>query len=114
MDVRKLISRQCTPASAGSSWDDGRCRVFKDTGGAPARRSRPMCIDNIAPKVERDGITFVRDAVTRVRALKAKGEGKPLWLWGGGNLFRQLADDRLVGWPRSRYHPRSFWAVAFP
>jgi dihydrofolate reductase len=31
-----------------------------------------------------------------VRTLKASGEGKPLWLWGGGNLFRQLAEAGLV------------------
>jgi dihydrofolate reductase len=45
---------------------------------------------------KRDGVTFSRDAVPHVRALKAAGDGKPLWLWGGGELFRQLAEAGLV------------------
>lgn len=48
------------------------------------------------PEGERNGVTFSRDAVSHVRALKAAGDGKPLWLWGGGDLFRQLADAGLV------------------
>lgn len=47
------------------------------------------------PEGERDGITFARDAVTHVRGLK-KVDGKPLWLWGGGELFRELAGAGLV------------------
>jgi dihydrofolate reductase len=38
----------------------------------------------------------VRDAVSHVRELKNAGETKPLWLWGGGDLFRQLAKAGLV------------------
>lgn len=44
---------------------------------------------------ERDGVTFSRDAVSHVRRLKAS-DGKPLWLWGGGELFRELAAADLV------------------
>jgi dihydrofolate reductase len=47
------------------------------------------------PEGERDGITFAKDAVTHVRALK-QVDGKPLWLWGGGELFRELAAAGLV------------------
>ena len=47
------------------------------------------------PEGERDGVTFVRDAVPHVRTLK-EADGKPLWLWGGGELFRQLAEAKLV------------------
>jgi dihydrofolate reductase len=47
------------------------------------------------PEGERDGVTFARDAVSHVRGLK-RAEGKPLWLWGGGDLFRQLAGAGLV------------------
>ena len=47
------------------------------------------------PEGERDGVTFANDAVRHVRALKA-AEGKPLWLWGGGELFRELAAAGLV------------------
>jgi dihydrofolate reductase len=45
---------------------------------------------------ERDGVIFVRDAESHVRALKQSANGKPLWLWGGGELFRQLAAAGLV------------------
>ena len=48
------------------------------------------------PPGERQGKTFVQDAVTHVRQLKAEGPEKPLWLWGGGELFRELAAADLV------------------
>jgi dihydrofolate reductase len=48
------------------------------------------------PEGERDGVTFSRDAVTHVRMLKEKADGKPLWLWGGGELFGDLANAGLV------------------
>lgn len=47
------------------------------------------------PDGERDGMTFARDAVAHVRQLKAS-EGKPIWLWGGGGLFGELARAGLV------------------
>jgi dihydrofolate reductase len=33
--------------------------------------------------------------VAHVRKLK-RADGKPLWLWGGGQLFRRLAEAGLV------------------
>jgi dihydrofolate reductase len=48
------------------------------------------------PEGTQKNVTFARDAVSHVRALKAESDGKPLWLWGGGDLFRQLAEARLV------------------
>lgn len=48
------------------------------------------------PEGVRDGVTFVRDAASHVRALKHSSEDKPLWLWGGGDLFRHLAEAGLV------------------
>lgn len=47
------------------------------------------------PEGERDGATFVHDAVPHVRMLK-QADGKTLWLWGGGLLFRDLAAAGLV------------------
>ena len=47
------------------------------------------------PEGERKGVVFARDAVSHVRDLK-KADGKPLWLWGGGELFRELAQAGLV------------------
>jgi dihydrofolate reductase len=48
------------------------------------------------PEGERGGVTFVREAVPHVRALKERPDARPLWLWGGGDLFRQLATAGLV------------------
>ena len=47
------------------------------------------------PEGERDGITFVREAIPHIRSLR-EGDGKPLWLWGGGQLFRDVAAAGLV------------------
>jgi dihydrofolate reductase len=48
------------------------------------------------PEGSRNGVTFTRDAVPHIRALKAEAATKPLWLWGGGDLFRALATAGLV------------------
>jgi dihydrofolate reductase len=48
------------------------------------------------PPGERNGRNFVQDAVAHVRQLKGEGPEKPLWLWGGGELFRELAAADLV------------------
>lgn len=62
----------------------------------PEERGLPTYVySRSLPEGERDGVTFVRDAVPHVRTLK-EGNGKPLWLWGGGELFRQLAEAKLV------------------
>jgi dihydrofolate reductase len=71
--------------------------VFVTTGGAPPSRPMPTYVySRSLPEGERDGITFARDAVAHVRQLTASAESKPLWLWGGGTLFRELADAGLV------------------
>src|SRR5690606_12982699 len=57
----------------------------------------PICVcSRSLPEGERDGVTFVRDAAAHVRALKAGPDEKPIWLWGGGTLFRSLAEAGLV------------------
>ena len=70
--------------------------VFAATGGAPGPALPTYVYSTTLPEGERGGISFHRDAVRHVRSLKASGAGKPLWLWGGGNLLRELADARLV------------------
>ena len=69
--------------------------VFVSTGGAQGVSLPAYVYSRSLPEGERDGITFVRDAVPHVRSLK-ETDGKPLWLWGGGELFRQLAEAGLV------------------
>jgi dihydrofolate reductase len=71
-------------------------QVFGATGGAPGPAMPTYVYSRTLPEGERDGVTFVRDAVPHVRALKAEGTGKPLWLWGGGELCRELATAGLL------------------
>lgn len=65
-------------------------------GGSGAQPGMPTYVySRTLPEGERDGVTFARDAVAHVRGLK-QADGKPLWLWGGGELFRELATAGLV------------------
>ena len=70
--------------------------VFVATGGAVGPPRPTYVYSRTLPEGERDGVTFVADAVSHVRALKQAPDGKPLWLWGGGELFRQLSQAGLV------------------
>jgi dihydrofolate reductase len=66
------------------------------SAGAPEAPAMPTYVySRTLPEGERQGVTVARDAVPHVRALK-QADGKPLWLWGGGQLFRQLAEAGLV------------------
>ncbi|MGB2714836.1 MAG: dihydrofolate reductase family protein [Vicinamibacterales bacterium] len=65
--------------------------------GAPEGPAPPTYVySRTLSEGQRDGVTFVRDAVAHVRSLKQSSEDKPLWLWGGGDLFRNLAGAGLV------------------
>lgn len=69
--------------------------VMLETGG-PEGPSLPIYVySRSLPEGTRDGVTIVGDAVPHVRTLK-QADGKPLWLWGGGTLFRELAAAGLV------------------
>lgn len=70
--------------------------VFVATGGGVGPPLPTYVYSRTLPEGERDGVIVARDAVAHVRELKAGGSGKPLWLWGGGDLFRQLAEAGLV------------------
>lgn len=70
--------------------------VYVSTGSAEGAPLPTYVYSRTLPEGERDGVTFVRDAASHVRTLKQSAESKPLWLWGGGNLFRQLAEAGLV------------------
>src|SRR5688572_26607419 len=69
--------------------------VFVATGGAVGPALPTYVYSRSWPPGERDGVTFAADAASHVRELK-KADGKPLWLWGGGELFRELAQAGLV------------------
>lgn len=70
--------------------------VFRATGGAVGPPLPTYVYSRSADEGERDGVTFARDAVSHVRALKDASDARPLWLWGGGDLFRNLAEAGLV------------------
>jgi dihydrofolate reductase len=70
--------------------------VFVETGGAVGPALPTYVYSRTLPEGERDGVTFARDAVAHVRQLKVSGSDKPLWLWGGGELFRELAGAGVV------------------
>lgn len=70
--------------------------VFVATGGGAGPTLPTYVYSRSLPEGERDGVTFATDAVSHVRHLKERSDGKPLWLWGGGELFRELAGAGLV------------------
>jgi dihydrofolate reductase len=70
--------------------------VFAATGGTGGPALPTYVYSRTLPEGPRGGVMVVRDAVSHVRELKNAGETKPLWLWGGGDLFRQLAKAGLV------------------
>jgi dihydrofolate reductase len=70
--------------------------VFAATGGAVGPPLPTYVYSRTHPEGSRDGVTFVRDAVSHVRDLKGASDGKPLWLWGGGDLCGQLVQADLV------------------
>ncbi|HEX5631827.1 MAG TPA: dihydrofolate reductase family protein [Gemmatimonadales bacterium] len=70
--------------------------VFVATGGAVGPALPTYVCSRTLPEGDRDGVTFTRDAVALVRQFKDSPPGKPLWLWGGGELFRELAGAGLV------------------
>jgi dihydrofolate reductase len=69
--------------------------VYVSTGGGEGPAMPVYVYSRTLPEGTRDGVTVARDAVTHVRALK-QADGKPLWLWGGGELFSELAGAGLV------------------
>ncbi len=73
------------------SWE-----VLVATGGSPVPSLPTFVYSRTLPEGTRDGVTFARDPVAHVRALKTAADGKPLWLWGGSDLFRVLAEAGLV------------------
>lgn len=70
--------------------------LTQSTGGGSSFKQPVYVYSRTLPEGTRKGMTFVRDAVPHMRQLKATGDGRPIWLWGGGELFRELAAAGLV------------------
>lgn len=69
--------------------------VYLSTGGGVGPALPTYVYSRSLAEGEHDGVTFIRDAQAHLRSLK-QTDGKPLWLWGGGDLFRSLAAAGLV------------------
>jgi dihydrofolate reductase len=69
--------------------------VYVGTGGNEGPPLPVTVCSTTLAEGERDGVRFVKDAIDAARALREAG-GKPVWLWGGGALFRSLAEAGLV------------------
>ena len=70
--------------------------VFVATGGAVGPPLPTYVYSRTLPEGTSGGISIGRDPVTHVRTLKDDAEDKPLWLWGGSDLFGELAKADLV------------------
>ncbi len=64
-------------------------------GGGEMPGVKSFVISRTMQQADHPGVTIARDAAALVADLKAQS-GKDIWLWGGGELFRSLLDDRLV------------------
>lgn len=64
-------------------------------GGTGGPQKPTFVYSRTLPPGSRNGVTVVGNAVPHVRALRQE-DGRTLWLWGGGNLFRELAAAALV------------------
>ena len=70
--------------------------VYVATGGGVGPALPVYVYSRTLPEGAREGVTFAKDGVAHARMLKATGDGKPLWLWGGSELFSVLAAAGLV------------------
>lgn len=70
--------------------------VFAATGGSAGPSLPTYVYSRALEEGTREGVTFVRDATAHARALKQSGDTKPIWLWGGGAVFAELAGAGLV------------------
>jgi dihydrofolate reductase len=90
IDFPAMYARFSAIVMGRRSWDAAAA-----IGGGHAMPMPTYVYSRTLPPGDRDGVTFARDAAAHVRKLKAQ-EGKPIWLWGGGELFGELARARLV------------------
>jgi dihydrofolate reductase len=65
--------------------------------GGPVGKQMPTYVySRTLPEGRVEGVTFVSDGIAHARTLREEPGGRAIWLWGGGELFRELADAGLV------------------
>lgn len=91
MDWGAFVARFDTVVMGRATWDFARAH-----GGSPGGSDMTtyVCSRGLEPGA-RDGVVYVTDAVETVSRLRA-GEGKEIWLMGGGVLFASLLEAGLV------------------
>ena len=89
IDFQSFFQQFDTAVMGRSSYE-----VTSNLGGMMSGMSVIVCSRSMNPDDHAD-ITITRDAEATVRELKPT-EGKDIWLFGGGNLFRNLLEAQLV------------------
>ncbi len=89
IDFGVMMSRFDTLIMGRRSWEAAQA-----TGGVGMPGMETFVVSRSLKRVGK-GVTVERDPVDLVSTLKTR-EGKEIWLWGGGNLFRSMLDARLV------------------
>ncbi len=90
IDFGAMMSRFDTVIMGRRSWNAAQA-----AGGAGMPGMETFVVSRSLELAATKGVTVVRDPVALVNSLKTR-EGKDIWLWGGGDLFRSMLDARLV------------------
>lgn len=90
IDFGSMMSRFDTLIMGRRSWEAAQA-----TGEVGMPRMETFVVSRSLDPAGTQGVTVVGDPVDLVSTLKTR-EGKEIWLWGGGNLFRSMLDARLV------------------
>ena len=90
IDFGKLFARFDTLLLGRKSWDAAKAQ---GGGGMPGMKS--YVFSRTLRPTDCKGATLSSDPATTVRELKQQ-DGKAIWLFGGGSLFKSLLDLGLV------------------
>ena len=91
IDFAELFSRYDMVVMGRRSYE----QAVKD--GSPVGQQMPTYVySRTLPEGRVEQVTFATDGVAHARALKEKPGDKAIWLWGGGELFREMVDAGLV------------------
>ena len=92
MDFGALFKRYDTRLMGRKSWDEAR-KVQES--GAPPMEMPTYVFSRTLTQAQVPGAILSNDLTKTVTELK-RLQGKDIWLWGGGELFRSMLELRLV------------------
>lgn len=90
IDFGSMMSRFDTLIMGRRSWE-----AAQTAGGARMPGMETFVVSRSLDPAATKGVTVVRNPVDLVNTIKAR-EGKDIWLFGGGDLFRRMLNARLV------------------